>query len=917
MEKTLNPREKLPSLPPFYVEREGIMSILESAGRKNIYVCADAGCGKTLALLSYALKKEKVYWSSVTKYDSTEKIKDILGERFLAETEDKQDITNALNKHLKGYTLIIDDMDNFFDEELFMSFAEAENVQLIVSSRVFLPAVYDTFIKKDGVFIDNTAFRLTDKEAASITGTDDDALIREIGGYAAAAGFMAVSKSYAAGRDMALSYIFKNVYEKLESDKKRLVSDTVLIDDIPFGLCEYLYGAEYGIRIAEDLRGSFFATFSDNSFALHPMLKAAAAERVGLPKKLVNERLLSYYDETEDSISFIKYCILLGKREEAALCLDKSGFKLLDDGELDFLDKTLSFIAPLDEKGYGVYAVDGALSVLRGDYSRGYSLVLKAFEYFRSHPYDTRFIYSAVFTSRALRNTSYLKEALSVINEAEKARGEHPLLYGYFIDAEKISVLNDMGEFNEAYNICLRGMEKSSVKGDLRVKKLYERLSVCVYYFSKRLARAVYAYEKSKENEKEDYWIKKRSEIYMYGLSALHIIGDRKKASQEFEKCKRELVESGITGEIWYGELQYLKIALYEEVFGERTSIQGIKECIGFVGAYMEPLKNHALYNTYFGIIKELYDASLSKETSERFMSLTSDINALDFASGVECLCIYIKILVDRNDVDKIMPVVDLIIEESGGMLNVFFVNLVMDIALYCIKKGERLKAEQYISWVSDNAPEASGLSDIDRSKLKVLILLSEREDTIKNLEQVFIKCALENKMAYAEVFGKFKVWSGLDKEVKWRTTKARDIMAYLVYMDGEGVSKNRIIENVWEEAPTKALTPIFNTTMYNLRKAVSESEAITFSDNAYSIDKTAVGTDYEYFRMAEDEFIKNKNADNALKVLSWIKGDAFGGAEGAFIAPLSRKCQNLSKEALDVLDKEGYGAIIKAVGKR
>ncbi|MBQ2753338.1 MAG: hypothetical protein IJF29_04355, partial [Firmicutes bacterium] len=671
------------------------------------------------------------------------------------------------------------------------------------------------------------------------------------------------------------------------------------------------------LRIAEDMRGSFFTSFSENSFVIHPLLKAAALERMGLPKKLVNERLLSYYEETEDSVSYIKYCMLLGKRQEAALCLDKAGFKLLDNGELAFLDDILKFIAPLDEKGYGVYAVDGALSVLRGDYSRGYSLVLKAFEHFRFHPLDARFIYSAVFTSRALRNTSYLKEALSVINEAEKVKSEHPLLYGYFIDAEKISVLNDMGEFNEAYNICLRGIEKSSVKGDARVKRLYERLSVCVYYFSKRLARAVYAYEKSRETEKEDYWIKKRTEVYMYGLSALHIIGDRKRASQEFEKCKRELVESGITGEAWYGELQYLKIALYEEVFGERNSLQGIKECIGFVGAYMEPLKNHSLYNTYFGIIKELYEASLSKEVSESFMSLTSDINALDFAAGVECLCIYIKILVDRNDVDKIMPVVDLIIEENGGMLNIFFVNLVMDIALYCIKKGERLKAEHYISWVSDNATEASGLSDIDRSKLKILILLSEREETVKNLEQVYIKCALENKMAYAEVFGKFRVWSDMAKEVKWRTTKARDIMAYLVYMDGEGVSKNRIIENVWGEAPSKALTPIFNTTMYNLRKAVSESEAITFADNAYSIDKAAVGTDYEYFRMAEEDFIKNKNADNALKVLSWIKGEAFGGAEGTFIAAVSRRCQNLLKEALDVLEKEGYGAIVESVAKR
>jgi len=215
---------------------------------------------------------------------------------------------------------------------------------------------------------------------------------------------------------------------------------------------------------------------------------------------------------------------------------------------------------------------------------------------------------------------------------------------------------------------------------------------------------------------------------------------------------------------------------------------------------------------------------------------------------------------------------------------------------------------------LSDNAYEAGGLGDIDKNKLKILMLLSEREETVTSLEQVYIKCAVENRQAYAEMFGEFKVWSDDCVKVRWRTSKARDIMAYLVYMDGEGVSKNRIIENVWEQSPSKALTPIFNTTMYNLRKAVSDSEAIAFADNVYSIDKNSIGTDYEYFKQAEEEFLKNKNADNALKVLSWISGEVFGGCEGAFISALSRRCQSIKKEALEVLEKEGYSDIAETV---
>ena len=913
MENVLSLKAEMPSLPPFFVEREVIKTALNNAGRKNIYVCADIGCGKTVALLSYALNKDKVCWVSVNRYDTFESVKEILSEKFGTSIEDYEDITTALNKHLKGYTLILDGIENFYDEELFISFINADNVQLVVSSNVFYPLVYD-MVAKDGVYINNDFFHFTNEEIEAITGISDKAMLDEIGGYVADAGFVVNCESYQEGKDMALGYIYKNIYEKLGSDKKRLVADTVLADEVPLGLCEYLYGTEYGLRIAEGLGKSFFAKLCEKHLEIHPLLKASVIEKMGLPQKIVNEKLLSYYEETEDNKNYIKYCMLLGKREEVCACLDMAGFELLDKGELKFIDKSLSFIEKLDEKGYGVYALDGALSVLRGDYSRGYSLVLKAFEYFKTTPYDKRFIYSAVFTSRALRNTSYLKEALFVINAADKVRGNFPLLYRYFIDAEKIFVLNDMGEFSESYNICLKGIEKSSVKDDLRVKRLYERLSVAVYYFSKRLARAVYAYEKSREFADEDYWIKKRSEVYMYGLGALHIIGDRKKASLEFEKCKRELIESGMTGESWYGELQYLKIALYEEVFGEKNSLRGVKECISFVEAYMEPLKNHKLYNDYFNIIKELYNAATTGCLDENFDALPSRINALDFASGVECLCIFIKILVERNDVSKIMPIVDLIIEESGGMLNVFFVNVVMDIAIHSIKSGERLKAEQYISWVSDNANEAGGLGDIDKTKLKMLMLLSEREETVENLRNVYIKCAIENKMAYAEVFGDFKVWSAPNEKVKWRTSKARDIMAYLVYMDGEGVSKNRIIESVWEETPSKTLTPIFNTTMYNLRKAVSESEAVVFADNTYFIDKEAVATDLEYFKLAEEDFARERNADNALKVLSWLKGNAFGGVEGSFVSALSRRCAKLKKDALEVLYEEGFNDIADMV---
>ena len=82
MENVLSLKAEMPSLPPFFVEREVIKTALNNAGRKNIYVCADTGCGKTVALLSYALNKDKVCWVSVNRYDTFDSVKEILSEKL-------------------------------------------------------------------------------------------------------------------------------------------------------------------------------------------------------------------------------------------------------------------------------------------------------------------------------------------------------------------------------------------------------------------------------------------------------------------------------------------------------------------------------------------------------------------------------------------------------------------------------------------------------------------------------------------------------------------------------------------------------------------------------------------------------------------------------------------------------------------
>ena len=920
MDSSANAKLTAPALPEYYVERENLKNIFKSSNGKNIYICADHGCGKTTALAAFAAEEKKAIWISISAFDSYERLRMFLARNFGADINEFCSVSDIICRYADGCTLILDDIDNFFDRDIFEAIVLNGNIRVVVSSTEYINDIKEIYDMTDGIFISGEDMRLTDNEVKAVCGCNNDALAEDIGGYAAAAALTALYGMAEFGgkpKMMTYRYIYEKIFMPLSKDRRRLIADTVLTDNIPIGLCEYLYGADYGRNVAYGLKHNFFVKLSGDRLTVHPLLKTAVTDNCGRPRNSVNEKILSYYEETDNHKNYINYCMLLDKCTEAADCLDKYGFELLDEGEFEFLDKAIAFTENLNDKRFGIAAVKGALCVLRGNYASGYNLCRMALEYFIDFKEDVRFLYCAAFTARALRNTSHLKEALNVINEADKVRKNFPLLYGYITDAEKIAIYNDMSNFAEGYNICMKGIELCSIKGDMRIKRLYERLSCCVYYFSKRLVRAVYVYDKYKEFEKEDYWIKKRHEVYMYGLGALHIIGDRKRAAAEFADMKKALIESGITGEIWYGELHYIKIAMYAEVFNENIYGENFDDCMRFMEAYRPNIKNHTVYLDYLDIVKELYGAiNKGKLNEETFYELPEKIDKLNFSASIECLCAYMKVLIDRNDINHIIPIVDNIIREDGGMLNVFFVNVVMDIALNCFNIGRDDQAEEYIHWISERASEVGDPGGIDSDKLRVLALLSDYDDLRNKLYDISAKCSLNVKKAYAEIFGEFRVTTADYKNVKWRTSKTRDIMAYFVCMDGEGASKNRIIQNVWGEEPSKALTPIFNTSMYNLRKSVSlgETDEILFSDGMYYIDRKTVGSDYALFKATAADFAAEKSQYNALRVLSLFNPVIMGGVDGVFVAPVRRECCNAAKAAVLLLCQKGLKELVSGV---
>jgi Response regulator containing CheY-like receiver and SARP domains len=107
------------------------------------------------------------------------------------------------------------------------------------------------------------------------------------------------------------------------------------------------------------------------------------------------------------------------------------------------------------------------------------------------------------------------------------------------------------------------------------------------------------------------------------------------------------------------------------------------------------------------------------------------------------------------------------------------------------------------------------------------------------------------------QCFDVFKVFVN-NEEVKFRTSKSQELIAYLMHRGGKSISRTEITENLWGEFDGDKAIVNFNTTLSYIRKAFSSyymEFPIIFDRGSYIVDMTHVNCDY--FKFAE---FRNEN---------------------------------------------------------
>lgn len=109
---------------------------------------------------------------------------------------------------------------------------------------------------------------------------------------------------------------------------------------------------------------------------------------------------------------------------------------------------------------------------------------------------------------------------------------------------------------------------------------------------------------------------------------------------------------------------------------------------------------------------------------------------------------------------------------------------------------------------------------------------------------------AIPSEGVAVQCFGKFTVKAGTE-EIRFRTEKSEELLAYLIDSRGLFLSRNKILDSLWESFEGDRAVSHFNTTLYYIKKALlpyGVNITILYDRGSYRLDTESVNCDYLKF---------------------------------------------------------------------
>lgn len=206
---------------------------------------------------------------------------------------------------------------------------------------------------------------------------------------------------------------------------------------------------------------------------------------------------------------------------------------------------------------------------------------------------------------------------------------------------------------------------------------------------------------------------------------------------------------------------------------------------------------------------------------------------------------------------------------------------------------------------------------------LRIILLLNEMTGSGLNSNKVQPDKPYSIPL-YIQTFGPFRTFYRGEEitTANWRTTKSRDLLAYLAHQD-QPVSTNQILEDLWPNHNPDNASANFHTTLYYLRQALnrfSEKDLIIRGTKRYQLRPGSVFSDRRQFEETARRVLREPITDSVIDRLEeavvLYKGDYLTDLDYFWIIPLQEELKNQYLEirqrlAIHYLEQQQYSRAI------
>jgi len=930
------------------VHKNLIDAVLNSS-KKLAYIHAGAGYGKTTLLSQIANSAENHVWLSLDGENDiftfvntlSEAVKQTFPEFDFAASEylpfiEKEHFISILAGALicgieniaKDFILILDDVHTIEEAGVKSLIAcmfryPPKNTRLCLGSR---EAPWDEFLtlrlKGDILELTQRELAFTREETADILGSDDESIYVSTEGWPLAVGSfkillengISVCDAPSYGKEALYAYLFQECVGNLPGELTDFLKKSACFDELDAQMLDEVLERKNTRLILESLvsRNIFTIKTGGGFYRYHALFRSGLLESWDKSQMaLLRQKAARYYFEGKQYLKAAKYAVdskdgeLL---ERIMLTCYRNYIRSGNYNELRIWFRALDEMhAELNPR---LLVAKGAFLSVVGNFVQAKECLAAAIPLLDKD--DNELYFEAMLhKARVLRNFISFEESNKLLDGliAELDTPASELTYSVVI--EKLYNLCWESRIDDAHFLARQMIEACANAGNIKVMHWFERYLGTIYFFAGRMKESVTYYEKSLELPAEELNYLGMHSTGIYVAKAYQMLGDRERSLTVLTNELQRLRNTGNFEELWAGYLLAAEIhyqnAFIDKMNGENASFETAEKYFTLADEYA-PLYRKTDFQmhwakmqrlTYSLIFSDVHKEDTVREIFENLDDAGPYLKNLVLAR----LMGYFSAISDYPNAVKCAGLCIEAGEKANMMLHPSLAYGILAKAAMETKNYEKAASltGRYLRLCSDN-----GIYEYFRMRKAYdpVLEFAYGNGIEPEITRQMIKFAgYIQKKAHVDMLGCFAVFQdkGRKKQLKFRTKKERELLAFLLDTGDRGATKEEIYNAIWWESESGNIKNLIAVNMVQIRKDLEIAgleEAVISRGDRYYICRDEIEYDIDLFEKAYEEFKRRNTDELARKLLSLYNGEYLSGFEALWATPQRMRYHRIYEEA-------------------